>query len=343
MRLLPLRNITGVVQSTDLQPTSSLTISPVWQFHYGLVRYNLGDHFHHLLSPSAHFGMGLSHTPTLSPHTHILNQVVDITLSWAPHHSLFSPLPGGGGGGSGAATAGGGYQWCCSEDSHAAYLLTSPRNRPPHTLQLGRDFCERHIQVETTVYRAKRASINDWPPPDWGGEPPPSLVCHNWDSLHRPDHVTTQGQTHCHHQHQQWAHNSVRHRAGPSPIAKHLTGPSSGTFLQMRERTSLNGWSVQSTDLFRAVVEANIDQPCWQSLPCDNFITAWSGTTLLTDFWWPLLLSPSALKLTLEWTYPIPIPPQHFHLTHTHTRPEHNRNLTVASSICWAEMSWTVA
>ena len=26
--------------------------------------------------------------PKLSPHTHILNQVVDITLSWAPHHSF---------------------------------------------------------------------------------------------------------------------------------------------------------------------------------------------------------------------------------------------------------------
>ena len=79
MRLLPLRNITGVVRSTDFiladnQSCVAISLRP------GQVR--LGWPLP--ASPP----LWNEPIPTLSPHTHILNQVVDITLSWAPHHSF---------------------------------------------------------------------------------------------------------------------------------------------------------------------------------------------------------------------------------------------------------------
>ena len=153
--------------------------------------------------------------PTLSPHTHILNQVVDITLSWAPHHSLFSPLLRQGE----ATLAGWGYQWCLQWEF--PYLLTSPR---PHTPTWSR--------LLWTPYpgRAKWTST-DHHQTSGGERTTPTTEILYTD-------VTTQGPPASTVSAQLATVSSQQCATCPSLIAIHLTGPSSGTRCEKEHHSS---------------------------------------------------------------------------------------------------------
>ena len=216
MRVLPLRNITGVVRSTDL----------ILADNHSCVAILLRPGQVQLGWPLPLSPLWNEPIPTLSPHTHILNQVVDITLSWAPHHSFFFPLLR-----QGAALAGWGYRWCLQWGF--PYLLTSPR---PHTPTWSR--------LLWTPYpgRAKWAST-DHHQTSGGKRTTPTTEILYTD-------ITTQGPPASTVSAQLATVSSQQCATCPSPIAKHITGPSSGT--RCGKETSLNGWSVQSTDLLRA-------------------------------------------------------------------------------------------